>query len=423
MRAPFRCSISLRLAAAVTATLIMASPLRGQTAPPAPPAQSAQGQITPQDDPERQHALELYRAGKMVQTMPLFEKLSVRYPNDQVVWEAWGVSALGYSQTLSDAASRKKARVQARSILVKAKQMGDNSNLVQNLLGMIPEDGGEGTYSSTKEVNDVMQRAEADFSRGDYDKARDGYLHALLLEPKNYDAALFIGDVYFKQHINGSAGEWFARAVEIDPNRETAYRYWGDAFWAMGRSADAREKYIQAIIAEPYNNRSWTGLNQWAQRTKVLLNWVRLQDKSSVTRKDYQHINITIDPTALNKNDPAGPAWLAYSMNRALWKGDKFKKEFPNEPAYRRTMKEEADCLQMLVSVITEQKSFEKQKNELDPALLQLVQIDRSGFLEPFALLNRADKDIAQDYVPYRDAHRDTIYRYFAEFVVPKAGP
>jgi|HubBroStandDraft_6_1064221.scaffolds.fasta_scaffold42058_2 tetratricopeptide (TPR) repeat protein len=415
MRTPFHSSIPLRLLAAVTASFIMVSLLRGQTAPATPPAQSAQGQITPQADPERQHALELYRAGKMVQAMPLFEKLSVRYPNDQVVWEAWGVSALGYSQTLPDADSRKKARVQARSILVKTKEMGDNSNLLQNLLGMIPEDGGEGTYSSTKEVNNLMQQAEADFSRGDYDKARDGYLRALLLEPKNYDAALFIGDVYFKQHINGSAGEWFARAVEIDPNRETAYRYWGDALWAMGKSADAREKYIQAIIADPYNNRSWTGLNQWAQRTKVQLNWVRLQDKSRANN-DGKNTTITLD-TSLQKDDPALGAWLIYAANRAQWQKEKFKQEFPKEPSYRHTLREEVDSLRMMVELVSKPEVVPK----LDPSFAGLVKIDQAGFLEPFALLNRADKDIVQDYIPYRAAHRDTIYRYFDEFVVPKA--
>ena len=51
--------------------------------------------------------------------------------------------------------------------------------------------------------------------------------------------------------------------------------------------------------------------------------------------------------------------------------------------------------------------------------MLQLSQIDKDGFLEPFALLNRADKKIARDYAASRDAHRDTTYRYFDEFVVP----
>jgi hypothetical protein len=145
-----------------------------------------------------------------------------------------------------------------------------------------------------------------------------------------------------------------------------------------------------------------------------------LQDKSAVAQKDQNNINITLD-SSLGKNDPNMTAWLTYAMERALWRGEKFKKEFPNEAKYRRTMREEADSLHLMVTVLKEQKDFEEKKKDLDPSLLQLLQIDQVGLLEPFALLNRADSEIALDYASYREAHRDTIYRYFDEFVAPKA--
>jgi hypothetical protein len=40
--------------------------------------------------------------------------------------------------------------------------------------------------------------------------------------------------------------------------------------------------------------------------------------------------------------------------------------------------------------------------------------------LKPFVLLNRADRQIAIDYPAYRAAHRDKLYRYVDEFVLPK---
>src|SRR5205807_6320755 len=135
---------------------------------------------------------------------------------------------VGYAATLSDTIERKKARARARTIALQLKEAGDTSNLLQLMLAL-PDDGSEPSFSDRKEVDDAMKGAEADFTRGDLDKAREGYLRALLLDPGNYEAALFIGDVYFKQHTYGSAGEWFARAIQINPNRETAYRYWGDA--------------------------------------------------------------------------------------------------------------------------------------------------------------------------------------------------
>jgi tetratricopeptide (TPR) repeat protein len=379
-------------------------------------------QAAPANDPERQRALDLYHDGKMVESMPLFEKLCVAYPNDAGVRELWGVTTLGYSQTLTDPDLRKKARARARSILVKAKELGDNSNLLKVLMEMIPEDGGDITFSASNEVNQAMQQAEGDFARGDLDKAREGYIHALLLDPNLYAAALFTGDSFFKQHIYGSAGEWFARAIQIDPNRETAYRYWGDALVSMGKMDEARTKFIDAIVAEPYLDRTWVGLRQWAEHNKVKLNWVRLQDKSAVTQKDDKNINITLD-SSMGKNDPNGVAWMTYAMGRASWHGDKFKKEFPDEPKYRRTMREEADALHLMVSVLTEQKDFEKKKKDLDPALLQVVAIDRAGLIETFALLNRVDKEIALDYVAYRAANREKIYRYLDEIVVPKTPP
>ena len=385
------------------------------------PAQTPSTATAPQDDPERKHALEVYKDGKLVEAMPLLEKLAATYPKDAVVWECWGAATLGYSQTLDDPESRKKARARARTILLKARDLGDNSNLLQTLLAGLPEGGGNLSYSPRQEVNAAMQRAEADFARGDLDKAIDGYIQASLLDPNLYEAALFTGDAFYKLHKAGSAGEWFKRAIQIDPNRETAYRYWGDALVSIGDMPSAREKFIQGVIAEPYGRNSWMGLNQWAGRAKVTLNWVRLQDKSAVTQKDEKNINITLDNSlGAKKDDPTLAAWTTYAMERALWHGDKFKQEFPNEPKYRRTLREEADCLHVMVTVLTGQKDFEKKKKDLDPSLVQVVAIDQGGFLEPFVLLNRADNEIAQDYVTYRAADRDKIFRYFDEFVVPK---
>src|SRR5712692_2563720 len=362
------------------------------------PASSAPVQPAAKSDPERDHAHELFMSGKFVDAMPLLEKLAADRPSDAAVKEWWAFSMMAYASTLSDPELRTKARARARKIGFEAQKLGDNSNLLQVVLE-VPEDGAESTFSNRKDVDDAMKAAEADFSRGDLDKARQGYLQALLLDPQNYEAALFIGDVYFKQHLNGSAGEWFARAAQINPDRETAYRYWGDALWDLGKSAEAREKYILAIIAEPYNRRSLVGLNQWAGRVKVALNWVRLQDKGVVTQKDDKNINITLDSSlGTKKDDPTLAAWAAYALKRASWRGEKFKKEFPNEPKYRRTMREEADSLHFMVTVLGELKDFELKKKDLDPSLLQVIAIDHAGFLAPFALLNRGDDEIAQDY-------------------------
>ncbi len=216
-------------------------------------------------DAGRDHAFELYNHGKMVDAMPLLEKLAADNPKDVGVVEAWGVAILSYAQTLSDPELRKKARVRARSILLKAEELGDNSDLPKTLLRMIPEDGSAAAFSDKKEVDDAMQQAEADFARGDLDKARQAYMRAYLLDSRQYYAALFIGDTFFRQHQPAFAAEWFAQAVQIDPNRETAYRYWGDALLSADKKDEARIKFIEAIIADPYNQTSWIGITKMGQ--------------------------------------------------------------------------------------------------------------------------------------------------------------
>jgi len=226
----------------------------------------AQANVTP-DTAERRHALEIYSAGRYVDAMPLLENLVAEYPSDVQIREAWAFSIFAYSTSLSDPETRRKARIRARSVAVQAQKLGNKSPIVQMMLA-IAEDGSEPSFSNRKDVDAAMKDGEAAFARGDLDKARESYLRASILDSGSYEAALFVGDTYFKQHLNGSAGEWFARATQIDSNRETAYRYWGDALSDTGKGADARDKYIQAVVAEPYNQKTWMALGSWAQKSK-----------------------------------------------------------------------------------------------------------------------------------------------------------
>lgn len=226
----------------------------------------------------------------------MFEKLAADHPSDAGIKEGWAFSVMSYASTLSDPELRKKSRDGARSIALQAKQLGANDNLLHILLAL-PEDGSEPLFSDRKEVDEAMKAAEADFARGN----RDGYLHVLMLDPNNYAAALFMGDVFFKQHVSGSAGEWFARAAQMNPDRETTYRY---PLSHLGKSAEAREKYIQAIVAELYNQQSWMGLNQWAGalRSHSIGCGCRIGAKSvprdNRPRSSFKHLRRKVTPQA-----------------------------------------------------------------------------------------------------------------------------
>jgi tetratricopeptide (TPR) repeat protein len=378
-------------------------------------------QSKPSDDEAtlalRKQALELYRQGKFVDAMPLLGQLSMASPNDFVLKEHWAYCILEYSKTQTDPEQRKASRVKARSLAMEAQKLGDEGELLQVLLAL-PEDGSDLKFSERPDVDAAMKAAEANRAKGDLDKARAGYLHVLELDPKNYDATVYVGDAYFSEHAYNSAGEWFAKAIKLDPDKETAYRYWADALAESGKNDEARRKYIEAILAQPYTRTPWLALRQWSDRTKQPFHAILLQNQSSVKKATDQ--GVKLDEQPLKEGNPEAAGWRAYDATRQTWQQEKFKKEFPKEAAYRRTLREESEALDAMVTVLAPDAASLKKAEKLDPSLLALIHVDHEGLLEPFVLLNRADRDIAKDYPTYRAAHYDKLYRYVDEILLPR---
>lgn len=232
----------------------------------------------------RAKALELYKAQKHMEALPLLEVLHAEKPDDVPVLEALAFDVMSHAATLDDAEARKKERVRGRQLAEQAKALGDNSNLLQFLLDADP-DGNEKGFSSRAEVDAAMKQGAAAYAKSDFDAALAAHTRALELDPKQYFAALFIGDVHFVHHEYDLAGTFFRRAIEIDPNIETAYRYWVDSLAAQDKSDEAKEKFIGAIVADPYNRHSWIGLSQWAPKHRLTLAHPSIQMRGSVEDK------------------------------------------------------------------------------------------------------------------------------------------
>ena len=386
------------------------------TLAPASPAQS--------DDTfaaRRTQAFALYESNNFVDALPLLEKLHAEKPTDIAVLERLSFATLAHSATLANESDRKQERAAARKLADEAHAAGDDSNLLKVVLS-VPADGGEVVFTGTAEVQAVIQEGEAAFAKGDMDGAIAAYARALALDPHQYDAALFTGDVYFKKKDHEQADKWFARAVQIDPNRETAYRYWGDDLAAQGRASDAKEQFISAIVASPYEQRSWIGLSQWAKAQKLMLASPRIIPPNQIEDNDKGHTNITIDASTLQPNakKDGTDSWFSYTLFRAAWHGEKFQKEFPSEKEYRHSLPEEVDGFQAVVNRIKEGLQ-KKEITQLDPSLAALVKLSDDGLLEPFILISRPDKGISLDYPAYRNAHREKVRQYINEWLIHPA--
>lgn len=369
---------------------------------------------------ERKLAFQMLQEGKFAEAQQKFETLAAANPSDGEVQFGLGFTIMATSKNIKEEGPRRQARIRARTVLLRAKELGVRSDLLEAALAALPPDGSEVlTFSKNPEADKAMQEGEAAFTRGDYDTAITAYERALKLDPQLYHAALFLGDMYFQKKQIDKAGEWYARAISIDPDRETAYRYWSDVLLKSGKMDEARAKAIEAIVADPYNRTAYNGLLQWAQVNKVKIGHTQIdQPKPSMTGSTGNNgTTITIDPKALDPKQGAAYYWSFYDLTRSTYPAT-FQKEFPNEKTYRHSLKEEATALHIVAEMVANDLKSGKIKSMDDPSLANLLKLQQADLIEAYVLFARADEGIARDYAAYRKANRDKLRRYWAEMVI-----
>jgi tetratricopeptide (TPR) repeat protein len=381
---------------------------------------------------DRQRAFELFDKSNFAESIPLLEKLAADQP-DSAVLSRLGFALYAAAVTSKDEAARRKQLDRAREVLLRSKQLGDESNLTRMTLEALSSDDGKAIpFSAIKEAERAIREGEEAYVRGELDKALAAYERALSFDPKLYDAALYAGDMYFKKGYGATdsktknewlekAGDWFARAIQIDPNRETAHRYWGDALMLQKKPAEARNKFVDAIIAEPYGRRAYVGLSQWAEQVKARLAHPEIKQPPATMRSSQakDKTTITVDPKNLDPKQGPAYYWSFYDLVRSTYPAAGFAKDHPNEKQYRPSLKEEASALTVVAE--TAFRDLNDGKLKSDTSLSNLIKLWRADLIEAYVLFARANEGIAQDYVAYRKQNRDKLQKYWLDFVIEEA--
>jgi tetratricopeptide (TPR) repeat protein len=378
-------------------------------------------------DSERKQANDLFLKGDQLKALPLYEDLSRQDPTIAVFAERTGQGLVAAADIEDDPARKEALHQRSMAEFRRARQLGDDSPLIQTMLGMEedrqralaatkpdpPAAGKSGTaaanpLSSNPEALRWMRDGETAFAKNDVDTAFADYKKAAEIDPSSYYAKLFTGDACFRKQDFPCAGEWFAKAVALDPDRETAYRYWGDALYKSGHSAEAKQKYEEAIVAEPYSRLSWGGLSQWAKVTNTAMSSPPIH-RATVTTNDKGGVKLNL---------PAGMAdgeagiWSYYGLCRISADAKRGNA--------RRTAEGEVACLKSAADYGTKLIADGKLKPEtLSPGVKDLLALNTDGMLECWVLLNGADQDVVQDYAAYRQAHRELLIAYLNKYVVP----
>jgi tetratricopeptide (TPR) repeat protein len=359
---------------------------------------------------ENVQAETLYQQQNLLGALPLFDDLHLQRPESNVFRERLAVCLLARAGTEAPSEAA-QTRERAKKLLLEAKAGGDNSSLLEVLLEKLSAPSSAVIQKSPGA--ELMLKGEKEFSNGNLKKALALYKQAAEADPKLYEAALFAGDTEFKMKDYDEAGKWYAKAIAINPDRETAYRYWGDALMQKGEQKTARNKFVDAVIAEPYTKASWVGLQQWANASQARLASPPITLPKQAVADEKGNVNVSIDPS--KAGDPASGAWLVYSTQPMMWRSTEFKKHYPNETMYRHSLAEAAESLRAVIAVVKEQKIPE---DKLDTTLKSLLALYKDGMLECWIVLNGADQGIVQDYAAYRATHRELLRAYIDKYVI-----
>ncbi|HEX5284556.1 MAG TPA: hypothetical protein VFW30_10580 [Bryocella sp.] len=420
----------------------------GQQAAPVSPqagSVSAQGVPAPQHqanfDQERVQADALYLAGKTLDALPLYEDLCRQDQTVAVFAERHGSGLLAKADITTDAKEKSALIDAGLAEIGRAQSLGDNSPYVVSVLnaasktpeaaamnaplGMPPLTVGY-THVASQKAQALYAQAQQAFDQKNYAAAAPLYAKASEADPQWYMPALNAGDAYFHLKDWKNANLWFGKAVTIDPDRETAYRYWGDELFAAGDRMGAKSKYVGAIIAEPFTGTTWSKLEEWARvmRTPFVIPRVNRPEFTTPSGK------LKVD-TALEKEAGDGrSSWLVYQRVRvshgaaaagqlrmagASGANGQFT---PN--GYVHTLTEEMDALNaMLADVQKNMAAGTVAEARLDSGIRAMLILQKHGLLEPFVMLNFHDAGLRHGYPAYRASHRDLLVTYLNTAVAP----
>lgn len=350
---------------------------------------------------DRAKAIAFAEANRYLDAYPILDRIAPALPNDVDVWTHYGISLASRSATLADPVQRKFERKRAFDALLKAKNLGTKNVIALSYLDQLPPDGGDDDNFSaaSPEVEKALREGEQFFGKGEYDRAFASYEKASKLDPKNYEAVLFMGDSLYAQNKYAQSEAWFAKAAAIDPNRELAYRFWGDALMAQDKVKEATDKFIEAFVADPYGRQTWENINKLTRKQGK-----QFDVKGIFPPGTEGFGGITIDPAQLTDKDGT-KFWLKYSETRDAWR----KRQTPT--SYRHSLKEE---LAALTAVADAAGSAIKSGQLKEPhhSLKNLVDFRDKNILEPYILFFLADEGIAEDYPEYRGANREKLRQF-----------
>jgi len=148
-----------------------------------------------------------------------------------------------------------------------------------------------------------------------------------------------------------------------------------------GKTSEARDKFIEAFIAEPYRGLHETALLTGRIRITSCLLILKSTFPPAFHPLENGKMSINLDPSLFKGDDKNGAsaAWMMYGLVRASWATTDFARAYPEEKVYRHSLKEEAGLPAHVVKVLADQKKDKNSKTQ-DRSLQNLAKLEEQGY-------------------------------------------
>lgn len=351
-------------------------------------------------------ARKLVDENRYIDALPLLEKIILSYPNNGEMWADFGIAIVSNATTMTDTAERKKEMERGIKALTRAKKLGTTNTRALYFLDQFEDfDGTDNFSNDNPEVEKYLREGEAYFGRADYDAAFKSYEKAYKIDPKNYEAVLFMGDCFYAQKKYKEAESYFIKAIEINPDVETAYRFLGDAYFYQNKDQEALDKFLEAVLIEPYSRMTWDSLRKWAGKTNANYDLIKIVPPGS---EEYGSIKIN---ESLLKAEDGTDKWKLYN--------ETVKDLMANKSAtdLEFTLSDEIKAWRRVADAVRVDMKSGKIKYP-DQSLINLLKLDDKNLIESYILLLRPQDSFLENYVSYRKENRQKMKQFIREFIL-----
>jgi tetratricopeptide (TPR) repeat protein len=210
-------------------------------------------------------AIEAFNKGNLAQGFGMLDDASKAAPLDLRPREIRGRVLLALAEKVPPmpaAYCRERASDELEAVFWDPANTKDRQANIQMLLDAVHEGDYPDVGSPDPKALAAFQEAEKAFGARDFQKAREGYLKALTLDPAFVLPMLYLGDTCPGKAGSPEAIAWYRKAVDARPNYPRAWRYLSDAYGAAGDAPAVEGALIDAIAAHPGNRLSWLKLEQ-----------------------------------------------------------------------------------------------------------------------------------------------------------------